>query len=51
LLAAGRSDREIAAALFISHRTVSRHLQNIYAKLEVNSRTAASAFAHRHGLA
>jgi ATP/maltotriose-dependent transcriptional regulator MalT len=51
MLATGRSDREIGEALFISPRTVSRHLQNIYAKLQVNSRTAASAFAHRHGLA
>jgi DNA-binding NarL/FixJ family response regulator len=51
LLASGRSDREIGTALFISPRTVSRHLQNIYAKLDVNSRTAAAAYAHRHGLA
>jgi non-specific serine/threonine protein kinase len=51
LVATGRSDREIGAALHISHRTVSRHLQSVYTKLGVNSRTAASAFAHRHGLA
>jgi non-specific serine/threonine protein kinase len=51
LLAEGRTDREIGEALFISPRTVSRHLQNIYAKLQVNSRSAASALAHRHGLA
>jgi DNA-binding CsgD family transcriptional regulator len=50
LLAAGRSNREIATALVISERTVARHLQNIYAKLGVASRTAASAFAHERGL-
>jgi non-specific serine/threonine protein kinase len=51
LVATGRSDREIGAVLHISHRTVSRHLQSIYTKLDVSSRTAASAFAHRLGLA
>jgi len=50
LTASGRSDKEIGALLYISPRTVSRHLQSIYSKLGVNSRTAASAFAHRLGL-
>lgn len=45
LLAAGKSNREIAGALIISERTVARHLQNIFAKLGVSSRTAASVFA------
>ena len=50
LVAAGRNNREIAAALVISEHTVARHLQNIYAKLGVPSRTAASAFAFQHDL-
>jgi DNA-binding NarL/FixJ family response regulator len=50
LVAAGKSNREIAAALVISERTVARHLQNIFAKLRVSSRTAASRFAFEHDL-
>jgi non-specific serine/threonine protein kinase len=50
LLTGGNSDREIAEFLFISPRTVSRHLQSVYGKLGVNSRTAASAQAYRLGL-
>jgi DNA-binding CsgD family transcriptional regulator len=50
LVAAGRSNREIAAALTISEHTAARHLQNIFAKLRVSSRTAASAFAFEHHL-
>ena len=50
LVAAGRSNREIAAALTISEHTAARHLQNIFAKLHVSSRTAASAFAFEHHL-
>jgi DNA-binding NarL/FixJ family response regulator len=51
LVAAGRTNREIAEALVLSHKTVARHLSNIFAKLEVSSRTQAAAYAFEHGLA
>jgi DNA-binding CsgD family transcriptional regulator len=50
LVAAGQSNRRIAAALAISEHTVARHLSNIFDKLGVNSRTAASTYAHTHKL-
>jgi DNA-binding CsgD family transcriptional regulator len=50
LVAGGSSNRQIADALVISEHTVARHLQNIFAKLGVSSRTAASAFAFEHDL-
>jgi predicted ATPase/DNA-binding CsgD family transcriptional regulator len=51
LLAAGKSNREIADELVVSARTVERHLANIYGKLDVRGRVEAAAFALRHGLA
>jgi len=50
LVAAGRSNREIAAELFISGKTASLHVSNILAKLGAASRTEAAAIAHRAGL-
>jgi len=49
-VAAGKTDREVAAALVISEHTVGRHLQNIFRKLGVSSRAAATAYAYEHGL-
>jgi DNA-binding NarL/FixJ family response regulator len=50
LIAAGKSNRQIAAELVISEHTVARHVQNIFTKLNVSSRSAATAFAFEHGL-
>ncbi|MDQ3525323.1 MAG: LuxR C-terminal-related transcriptional regulator, partial [Chloroflexota bacterium] len=51
LLVNGKTDQQIAEMLFISRRTVATHLNHIYGKLGISSRTAAAAFAVRHGLA
>lgn len=50
LVAAGKSNRMVAADLFLSEKTVARHLANIFAKLEVSSRAAATAYAFQHDL-
>ena len=50
LVASGKSNKEIAAALIISEHTVARHVQNIFTKLGVASRTAAGAYAFEHDL-
>jgi DNA-binding CsgD family transcriptional regulator len=50
LLASGRTNRAIAAELVVSEHTVARHVQNIFGKLGVSSRTAATAFAFEHDL-
>ena len=51
LVAKGNTSRDIAAALFISEKTVARHLSNIFAKIGVGNRSAAAAFAFRQGIA
>jgi NarL family two-component system response regulator LiaR len=51
LIAEGRTDQEIADALFIGYRTVTTHVTNILNKLGVDSRTAAGAQAVRLGIA
>jgi DNA-binding CsgD family transcriptional regulator len=48
--ARGATNRQVAQQIFISEKTVARHLANIYAKLGVSSRTAAVAWAHEHNL-
>jgi ATP/maltotriose-dependent transcriptional regulator MalT len=49
-VAGGASNRSVAGTLFISDKTVSRHLANIFAKTGVSSRTAAAAWARAHGI-
>ncbi|MFW6090909.1 MAG: LuxR C-terminal-related transcriptional regulator [Actinomycetota bacterium] len=51
LIAHGRSNREIGSELFISEHTVARHVSNIFRKIDVASRSAATSFAYKHGLA
>ena len=50
LVAAGKTNKAIARELDLSERTVDRHLSNIFGKLEVSSRAAATAYAYRHQL-
>jgi DNA-binding NarL/FixJ family response regulator len=50
LLAAGKSNRAIASELFISEKTVARHISNIFTKIGVSTRAAATAYAYEHGL-
>ena len=51
LVVAGRTNREIAGRLYVSHRTATTHVTNILAKLGVSTRTEATALALRQGLA
>jgi DNA-binding NarL/FixJ family response regulator len=51
LVAVGRSNRDIAAELFISGKTVSVHVSRILAKLDATSRIEAAAIAYRAGVA
>jgi len=50
LVAAGKTNPEIAALLVLSEKTVGRHLSNIFGKIDVSTRTAAAAFAYEHHL-
>jgi DNA-binding NarL/FixJ family response regulator len=44
------TNRAIAAKLVISEKTVARHMSNIFMKLDLSSRAAATAYAYEHGL-
>ena len=50
LIARGRTNKEMAASLCLSPKTVGRHVENIYAKIGVTSRAAAAVFAMEHRL-
>lgn len=50
LVASGRTNKAIAAELYLSEKTVARHLSNIFTKLDLPSRAAATAYAYRHRL-
>jgi DNA-binding NarL/FixJ family response regulator len=50
LVAAGETNKAIATRLVLSERTVDRHVSNIFTKLGVSSRAAATAHAYEHGL-
>jgi DNA-binding CsgD family transcriptional regulator len=51
LVATGKTNRAIATELFISEKTVARHVSNIFTKLGLSSRAEATAYAYKHGLA
>jgi DNA-binding NarL/FixJ family response regulator len=50
LIATGATNRTIATELAISEKTVARHVSNIFTKLDLSSRAAATAYAYRHKL-
>ena len=50
LVATGMTNRAVAAELFLSEKTVARHVSNVFTKLGVSSRAAATAYAYEHGL-
>src|SRR5262249_24960753 len=50
LVASGLTNRQIAGRLAISDKTVARHVSNIFLKLDLSSRSAATAYACKHGL-
>ncbi|WP_372697806.1 LuxR C-terminal-related transcriptional regulator [Arthrobacter sp. JSM 101049] len=49
-VATGNTNRAIAETLFLSEKTVARHLSNIFSKLDISSRSAATAYAYQHEL-
>jgi DNA-binding NarL/FixJ family response regulator len=51
LVSSGHSNRKIAAELYLSEKTVARHISNIFLKLGLSSRAAATRYAFEHGLA
>jgi DNA-binding NarL/FixJ family response regulator len=50
LVAEGKTNRAIAGELYLSEKTVDRHLSNVFAKLGISSRAAATAYAYEHAL-
>jgi DNA-binding CsgD family transcriptional regulator/tetratricopeptide (TPR) repeat protein len=50
LVAAGNTNRQIADTLVLSEKTVARHIANIFGRLDISSRSAATAYAYEHGL-
>jgi DNA-binding NarL/FixJ family response regulator len=50
LVADGKTNKAIAAELYLSEKTVEHHLSRIFAKLGVGSRAAATSWAHRNGI-
>jgi DNA-binding NarL/FixJ family response regulator len=50
LVASGGGNRAIAAELYLSEKTVARHISNIFLKLGLSSRAAATSYAYEHGL-
>jgi DNA-binding NarL/FixJ family response regulator len=50
-VATGKTNRAVAEELFLSEKTVARHVSNIFTKLDVSFRSAATAYAYQHDLA
>ena len=50
LVATGKTNKAIAAELFLSEKTVDRHVSNIFNKIDVPTRAAATAYAYQHRL-
>ena len=50
LVASGKTNKVIARELFVSEKTIDRHVSNIFAKLDVSSRAGATAWAFKNGI-